>query len=187
MIKNFLILLDLDNTLITSSSQRIYHPHIDNGPNGLKPQYIFLRPHLDEFLSFLFTHFEVGLWSAATCEWINTIILSTPSMEKYKNKFLFIWDNTQCSSNKAKPLQKVWKKYPQYQQHNTIIIDDILTTETPNIQNRLNIGKYKVHQDMYQDNELLKIICILEYIIKTMSQLKVKKIIDLYKKALSFV
>lgn len=181
MKKDFLVLLDLDNTLITSESKKNINnvingkiiPDIDASNWGLKPEYIFIRPYLNEFLSFLFDNFYVGLWSAANEKWISTIC-SQSILRNYKDKFLFIWNGSMCK-NKEKPLQKVWKMYNGFNRTNTILIDDVLGNETPNVRNRLNINKYQINSQMYNDIELLKIKNILE------NDNKINNIIKKYK------
>lgn len=182
MKKDFLVLLDLDNTLITSELKKNITngeitnkliPDIDASNLGLKPEYIFIRPYLNEFLSFLFDNFYVGLWSAANEKWISTIC-SQSILRNYKDKFLFIWNGSMCK-NKEKPLQKVWKMYSEFNRTNTILIDDVLGIRTPNIRNRLNINKYQINNQMYNDIELLKIKKILE------NDNKINNIIKKYK------
>ena len=102
---------------------------------------IFERPHLQEFLDFLFENFNVSIWTAATKDYalfiIEKIILSKPN-----RKIDWIFFSYHCNVSKkikkgTKDLSMLWDFYkiPGYNQNNTIILDDydeVHSTQTDN-------------------------------------------------------
>jgi TFIIF-interacting CTD phosphatase-like protein len=94
-----IIVLDLDQTVISSEilrkscaeeGDKIYDIEANREKSKLfryqnmEGLYvIFERPHLQEFLDFLFTHFRVGIWTAASQDYANFIV-----------KNIIIGDNT---------------------------------------------------------------------------------------------
>ena len=71
MVKKFNIVLDLDQTLISSEDLKDFVPdqkkmsHFKHAK--MDNSYItFERPHLQEFLDFLFKNYNVSIWTAAT-------------------------------------------------------------------------------------------------------------------------
>lgn len=101
----------------------------------LGKHYTWKRPHLDEFLQYAFEHFEVAVWSSAWRENVDKLceFVFTPEQRAL---LLFEWDQTNCDCVEPhpdpaetkplyeKPLQKVWKHFPKYDESNTIIFDD---------------------------------------------------------------
>lgn len=152
----YLVLLDIDNTLITGCSEKEkpqnITPDLDNRPNGLRPPYVFKRPNLDDFLDFLFANFTVALWSAGKRKWVNQIVDNL--LQKYKGNFLFIWTGEDCSKKRIKSLQKVWDQYPNWSSGNTILIDDRLS-ENP--ENQIQLCPFIPSNQMDQDQELTKV------------------------------
>ncbi|KAI3738183.1 hypothetical protein L2E82_28203 [Cichorium intybus] len=98
---------------------------------------VYKRPFCESFLKFCFERFEVGLWSSAMEHNIETVL--TQLIGELKNKFLFSWDQNQCTKtrftcfgSKHKPLflkelKYIWeKKYSsgEYSSSNTLLITD---------------------------------------------------------------
>ncbi|XP_023758084.1 uncharacterized protein LOC111906565 [Lactuca sativa] len=95
---------------------------------------VYKRPFCEEFLKFCFERFEVGLWSSAMERNIQKVL--THVIGEEKNKFLFTWDQSQCTNtgfmclwNENKPvflkeLKYVWEKYSKYSSSNTLLITD---------------------------------------------------------------
>ena len=76
---NFNIVLDLDNTIISSLTKEEYSKRkIDHNLkftpicNGL--YYTLTRPHLNEFLDYIFARFHVSVWTAASRDYAKEII-----------------------------------------------------------------------------------------------------------------
>ena len=100
---------------------------------------VFLRPHLQEFLDFLFKNFNVGVWTAASKDYALFIIKhavlllnedESPSLPKESQRFLdFIFFYYHCGISKklhtgSKNLKLVYDVFDTYNENNTVIIDD---------------------------------------------------------------
>nr|KAJ0226314.1 hypothetical protein LSAT_V11C100020740 [Lactuca sativa] len=98
---------------------------------------VYKRPFCEEFLRFCFERFEVGLWSSAMEHNIDKVL--TQIIGELKTKFLFTWDQNQCTKTRftcfgndykplfLKELKYIWeKKYSsgEYSSSNTLLITD---------------------------------------------------------------
>lgn len=196
MTDKLLVILDLDNTLIDSKivysftntykykvpDAIIQDPIIDGFKQPIEI-YLYSRPHLDEFLDYCFEHFTVALWTAAEDWWRDAIL--DLILYKYKDRFLFTWSRNQTilKFGKAllctKSLAKVWKKFPKFNENNTLLIDDYANvTGNPSIEGKcqLQIKKFSIENDVIMDCELPKILCILQF----SKLLSVPKMIKIY-------
>lgn len=188
-IKSYLIILDLDSTLITHSIfPKVMMPDVViNNPAeiGVLPYpgklYIYKRPYLDQFLQFCFQHFYVGLWTAAEPSWMN-LMLDTV-LAPYADKFLFTWNRNQTDIRFGwfpmftKPLTKVWARFPQFNQANTLIIDDYQNV-TDNECCQLTIKPF-TPRDL-DDFELLKVSCVLRVLLQRDGKIETNKAIAAY-------
>lgn len=90
------------------------------------------RPHLESFLSFCLSRFEVGVWSCALRKNIEVNIFPEDSL-------LFVWDSSNSTNlwprrsvvSDAKPLflkelSRIWSSFPCYSASNTILVDNHL-------------------------------------------------------------
>lgn len=137
------LILDLDGTLVA-----------DTDKEDIMPSH---RPYLEEFLDYVFSVCEnVSVWSAASEEWVLPILetIKTP------RPFHFVW----CGKTtpkvrwgympyKIKKLKKVWKAFPSYTKHNTLILDNTPATYVENYGNAIGIYTYISGED----NELKKL------------------------------
>lgn len=140
--KKLNVFLDLDNTLISAIDKR-EEKEIDK--NDLKkrikllewkimkgsPEYkIFARPHLQEFLTDLFKHFNVSIWTAASKSYALFIIEEFILKKSEKRKLDYVLFNHHCvKSRKEMKGQKVLaalnvKFNLNYNLDKTFIIDD---------------------------------------------------------------
>lgn len=94
---------------------------------------VWSRPHTHEFFTFIFEHFEVGIWSSVTRQ--NIEPLAKLVFGKFFNDLLFIADQEFCQAipsddhGAAKPiflknLDDLWVSFPQFNRFNTLIVDD---------------------------------------------------------------
>lgn len=94
---------------------------------------VWLRPHTREFFTFIFQNFEVGVWSSVTKANLEPMVKLVFG-ELYE-QLLFVADQSFCDksplsdANAVKPiflknLKDLWQYYPQFNMHNTLIIDD---------------------------------------------------------------
>ena len=172
MSKKGLIILDIDNTLI--DTKIILNKYKDN---YAKPSFtlskadisklytknteiipfinilIYRRPYLTQFLTYIFQHFHVGIWTAANEEWMNIVLNKV--LKKYKNKFLFKWhrEHSNPEGKYMKPLRRIFEKYPKFNSSNTLIIDDNYTTTQIKI-SHLHINRF----DYKKPDDHLKVI-----------------------------
>ena len=174
------IILDLDNTLISS----VPLEDIDNIKNfknksQLFSHYImddyyvvFERPYLQHFLTFLFKHFNVSIWSAASKNYVlsivDNVILTNPN-----RKLQHILFSYHCSLSKkykkgsVKKLQMLWDslKLKEYNNNNTIIIDDLNNVKHHQPDNCYHIKPFEfTDNDSNRDRELFHLIKYLKNI-----------------------
>jgi len=167
------ILLDLDLSLIFSNELAKFKPsekmklfkyrQMDNS-------YItFERPHLQEFLDYIFKNFRVAVWTAASKEYakfiIDNFILIKPG-----RKLDFVFYSYHCnlsttSGNGLKGLNMLWEKFKLkgYNKSNTIIIDDNHDVKKIQIDNCYHIHEFNYNKkDSENDKELLELMHILK-------------------------
>jgi len=132
------VFLDLDNTIICSVIQSKISDYDLNKLKSLKMHtmaedyYIFERPYLQTFLTYLFKNFNVSVWTAASRDYasfiIENVILSKPD----RTLDFFFW-NVHCHMSEkkygrclSKDLSLLWEEYglTQFNSMNTLIIDD---------------------------------------------------------------
>jgi len=170
-----LIVLDLDGTLIDTSSKGIYKIETNLGTLMLTP-----RPHLQEFLNYCFDNFNVGIYTAATRPYaldVLKIILNDSHFSKIK--FLKCYDN--CSrrvSNEIKgefndgdnyiiykPLKSIWNKNigrkNGWTKDNTLIIEDTPETCIKNYGNAIYVPSFKYYK---KDDTLKNLIYFIKHI-----------------------
>ena len=178
------IILDLDETLInanyiedfdTEEYKRLYGDTLSQSQNPFEFKVmqdiyiVFKRPHLDQFLDYIFDNFNVSVWTAASKDyalWIvkNYIIKDT------NRKLDFIFWSYHCTFSQtygkgSKDLSLLWKNFQlsNYNKNNTIIIDD--NPEVFNIQPGRVIPAIEFsifHYNLENDRFLLDIIPVLE-------------------------
>jgi hypothetical protein len=133
------IILDLDQTLISGEATENY----DFGKNKKKAKkfnfenmedyyIIFERPHLQKFLNFLFKHFNVSIWTAASKDYA-LFIIEKILLKKKDRKIDYIFFSYHCGiskkknkGKKTKDLSLIWKyfKMENYKEDYTFILDD---------------------------------------------------------------
>lgn len=175
-IKN--VILDLDETIISATS----YDESDNLHNKDKNMNLFTyhhmsddyiiaeRPHVQKFLDFLFSNFNVSVWTAASKSYalfvINNVILS-----KDKRKLDYILYSSHCDVSKnstgcIKNLEQLFHIYG-YNKNNTLIIDDNLEVFSKQSNKVINIKPFISLKDKSEkDTELLKIEKFLSELIK---------------------
>ena len=165
---NLNIILDLDQTIISSeyiekfkkreSMKKFKHVVMPN-------QFIiFQRPHLQEFLDFIFKNFNVSVWTAASRDYglfiIENFILTKP--ERHLDFFFYSYhcNYTMKTEKKLKPLSLLWDTFrlTNYNKDNTMIIDDNPDVYKIQPRNTYMIKEFFYnHPECENDTELLKI------------------------------
>ena len=138
MVKEYNILLDIDQTIISAEATEEYdeqkykdkakkfnYMYMDNY------YVIFERPGLQDFFDFLFENFNVSVWTAASKDYALFIIEKIILANKPNRKIDWIFYSYHCDLSKrlkkgSKDLDIIWDNYQLsgYTKDNTIIIDD---------------------------------------------------------------
>ena len=160
-----LIILDIDGCLLDSN--------LYAATNDVNNIIIKKRPHVEEFIDYLFNNFtHISIWTSGTKRWAEHIVNNILNSRDW----YFVWDNRKCkiSENKSenpflvlhKPLKTIWrssygKKY-NYNKHNTLIVDNTLLYAFKNRGNLIHIPTFYMCDD--NDRCLLNLINFLEKI-----------------------
>ena len=136
--KDFNIILDLDQTLISAEAEEDY----DFNKNKNKAKLfnfkdmdgyyiVFERPNLQSFLDYVFENFNVSVWTAASKDYALFIIEKIILCDKPERKLDWIFFSYHCDISKkitkhTKDLSMLWDIYKidNYEKDNTLIIDD---------------------------------------------------------------
>ena len=151
------LFLDLDNTLIYTSRKN-------------KQMICMPRPHLQEFLDFVFKNFNVSVWTAATEKYANWVIY-TFILTNSERKLNYLLHDTHCKTSMkqygtSKDLRLLTQvlNIPSISLKNTILIDDLKEVCLNQKNQCINIFPFTGNSG---DKELLKMIEILKYILTT--------------------
>ncbi len=165
------IMLDLDNTLISAEPLTDF-PFDDPGikekalkfpVHNMEDYYIvFERPHLQDFLDYLFENFNVSVWTAASKDYalwvVDKIVLRRPGR---KLDFIFYSYHCDLSRKKckrsSKDLRMLWKyfKLPNYGPHNTLIIDDLENVWKPQSCNTIPAVPFEILDEGSENDDFL--------------------------------
>jgi hydroxymethylpyrimidine pyrophosphatase-like HAD family hydrolase len=87
---------------------------------------VIVRPYLLEFINYCLKNFKVGIWSSrpyrGICQIIEDIINQKKLTQEQINQFLFI-----KGKGIHKDLRHIWKLYPQYNENNTLLLDNTIS------------------------------------------------------------
>ncbi len=129
-------MFDINNVLAKQvhrtllSADKLVGNHVEVGKKVL-----FLRPKLDEFLEFVFEHFEVGVWSSIAPWNLSRIVNQIFTMTQVRD-LRMTWDGSYCLELPfrvapfedkplyLKPIEFIFEKYPDRNASNTLIVDD---------------------------------------------------------------
>lgn len=162
------VIIDFDNTAISSIAAHKFpkRKHIMHE----KPHYfmdndyvIFERPGLQEFLDFLFAHFNVAVWSAASPSYVEFIVEKIITRPGRHVHYVLTSDNCEdCQDyygeDQFKNLRYLWDIHdlPGFGPLNTLIIDDLGLVRKTQPNNCIQIKSFNVnHKQCWEDNELL--------------------------------
>jgi TFIIF-interacting CTD phosphatase-like protein len=132
------IWLDLDATLISAEADEDYD--FKKNKNKAKKMtfhdmdkyyIVFERPGLQPFLDFLFSNFNVAVWTAASKDYALWIIENILLQKRPERKLDYIFFSYHCDISKnikngTKDLSMLWDIYKlnEYTIDNTVILDD---------------------------------------------------------------
>ena len=180
--------LDLDETLIYSIDIR-YRKKLPFFIEKFKYHnfeniYIILeRPGLQDFLDWIFNHFNVSVWSAGSPDYVDFIskkIIIGPKQRKLKR----ILNSDNCDKSQElygedhlKKLDLLWDYYKisNHSIENTILLDDLRLNVKSQPENCMKIKKFLGKEEFINDDELRKIKDRLGIVL---NRYKKKKIID---------
>lgn len=175
-----LILLDLDNTLICAEDlasvrdeSKMVKAREKFRTVRMEDYYdIFERPHLQEFLDYLFEHFNVGVWTASSKDYaifiVKNFIIQPENKVRLDRKIELFLCSHHCNVSKkhfkgiTKDLKLISDKWNLVPLKDIILIDDLenLAEHQPN--NVVNIKPFFYDkEEAYEDKELVKIKDIL--------------------------
>merc|ERR1712013_265778 len=138
-----LVVLDIDHTLLE------YRDGVNH-----------LRPYVHEFLAIVYQHYDIAIWSASPMQRIINTLRQVGVLVNNKYKLLFLLDKEAMFNLSTKPLPLIWSKFPQYNQDNTLLVDDKKKNFLVNPSCGLKIKKY-LWNDEDIDFELLKLAAYL--------------------------
>lgn len=180
------VILDLDNTIINALEEEerkvlpVYYQNKFNHKDMIPLFRIFARPHLEEFLDYLFANYNVSVFTAAEHNYakfiIENFILTKPGRKLDVVFFRYHFDLAHKLYGKAKGLEVLWNFFHVYNFYpcNTVIIDDLIDVRKSNPFNTIPVQAFEMvvrvnrdqeaNWDAINDEELLKVIQRLEKI-----------------------
>ncbi len=180
---NFLI--DLDQTLISSESTKnfkktdkmkkfVYHE--------MEGQYyVFERPGLQNFLTYIFDNFNVSVCTAASKDYAIFIIKNVILGNNANRHLDYIFFSYHCRlsavvKDKPKSLMMLWEEYklPNYTKDNTLILDDYYDeVYAPQRSNCILAKEFEYTQEGSEKDDFLPKLA--EKLRKVVSEVKVGK------------
>lgn len=176
MKENKLILLDLDNTLICAEDlasvkdeSKMVKAREKFRTVRMEDYYdIFERPHLQEFLDYLFKHFNVGIWTASSKDYaifvVKNFITQPENKIRLDRKIQIFLCSHHCNVSKkyfkgvTKDLKLISDRWNIKSFKDIMLVDDleVLAEHQPN--NVIAIKPFFYDkEEAYEDKELLKI------------------------------
>jgi TFIIF-interacting CTD phosphatase-like protein len=163
-----LILLDLDNTLICAEDldsvkdeTKLVKAREKFRCIRMETYYdIFERPHLQEFLDYLFENFDVGVWTASSKDYA-IFVVENFILKDNRNLNLFLCSH-HCNVSKRnfkgipKDLRLISDKWNLKDLKNLFLIDDLEILAENQPENVINIKPFEYDsEEAYNDKELL--------------------------------
>ena len=175
------VLLDLDNTIINALDEQErsvlpieFQNRFDYKDMPIYGLRVFGRPGLQTFLDYLFTHFNVSVFTAAEQEYalfiVNNFLLTKPGRKVHYIFFRYHVNMGLERYNGTKDLRLLWNvfKIPMFQPCNTVIIDDLIDVYETNPKHTIRIKSFDVSSnkqmvaDSVDDTDLERVQVILE-------------------------
>lgn len=137
-----LIILDLDETLIHTTSLELSRP----GDFKYEDYHVYKRPLVGQFLSDIAKQFVVGIWSSADDEYVAEVVqaITPPDV-----RFVFVWGRSRCSIRRnleadtycfEKRLDKLKKR--GFRLEDMLIVDDSPEKSRTNYGNAIHIAEF---------------------------------------------
>jgi len=170
------VVLDLDETLVTSINDTVYSnikSFAPINPNMIyeKEYFFYKRPYLDEFLDFIFSNFKVIIWTAAAKDYALFIIDNIIGPRKIEY-ILFDYHCQKCGDiyeNNIKFLECIsdYFNVKDFDPSKAILIDDLKERKDGQENNTYiisppfklsNVNDQDEFDDIMKDTELLKLV-----------------------------
>jgi len=141
-----LLVLDLDHTLLDFSAKSLRRS--DEPASRAK------RPHMDHFLSAVYPHYDLVVWSQTSWRWLETKLTELGMLAHPGYRFCFVLDKTsmfkivsfsrggQKVHHHVKPLQIIWSKFPSWGPWNTVHLDDLASNFALNLGSGLKVSPF---------------------------------------------
>ncbi|KAG0334456.1 hypothetical protein BG004_000404 [Podila humilis] len=136
-----LLVLDLDYTLIDCKALNSH-------------MFDIMRPGLHDFMTVCYEHYDIVIWSQTSWRALEAKITTIGLLDHINYKIAFVMDISTMFSvlskrdgkpfkHQVKALDIIWQKFPQFNAHNTIHVDDLSRNFAMNPKSGLKIGAYK--------------------------------------------
>lgn len=178
--KKINLILDIDCTLLYASNikdDRFKYIPIYLNKKSLRKRkptfYVYLRPNLQYFLEYCFDNFKsVSLWSLGHKSYVNRInnllqsIYNIPKFEKVLSRSDYTFDNTFSDFEIFQPrmnilsknLQRLFNDKNDFNQNNTLFVDDRINVHENNFKNLIQIRRFGLISHILYDTELSELI-----------------------------
>lgn len=177
------VVFDLDNTLISSLSPNEcteefmrknkldYITMYKDDKDHSEGYYfnVFIRPGIQPFLDYVFSNFDVSVWTAASREYASFIVNNVLLKKSNRELKMFLCDDNCEQSmeiyNKKTPkdLRYIFH-FPTYKETNTVIVDDLSDVRNANPRNTIPAPYFdaKKNEEAVEDRFLKELIFKLE-------------------------
>jgi len=148
-----LLVLDLDNTLFDFGARR----HVSLQET--------MRPGLFNFLEEVFKYYNIAIWSATNWHWVEIKLTELGILTNLKFNISFVLEKSSMLSFKSikkgqvyehliKPLPLIWSKMRNFNERNTLHIDDLARNFVMNVKNGVRVNAFVYSQESRNDREL---------------------------------
>ena len=178
-----LLILDLDETLIHATPDQLNYSFNFKAFH----YYIYLRPHVHEFLYQVSQYYQLAIWSSASDDYVHEVI---QQLIPTNITLQFVWGRSRCTAkynpkidefgyyhdnywshyHYIKPLKKVYKQ--GYDLKKVLIVDDSPHKVANSYGNAIYSKAFTGQED---DNELLLLLKYLITIVSTPNFRKIEK------------
>ena len=131
---------------------------------------------MDEFLTAVYPHYDLVVWSQTSWRWLETKLIELGMLANPGYKFCFVLDKTSMFTvtstrrdgssvtHHVKPLQLIWSKFAdRWSSKNTVHIDDLGRNFALNLGSGIKISAYyRKKSSARRDAELLGLLRYLE-------------------------
>lgn len=139
MVRRRLLILDLNGLLCHRKHVSELHEDIPESviahAQRRGNQFVWARPHVDEFLRYCVDRFDVGLWSSATQQRLMEFLPAVVAEDVYA-RLAFVWSQDQCDLEEGgggnpitiwkKNLSRVYAAFPQQMREDVLLLDDVV-------------------------------------------------------------